>query len=91
MKNSGFDWSSTEEIENDIKGHETPSAPTNGPKEASDTMELLTTTEAARFLCVTKKALRGMAAKGRVSAYKLGRNYRFLRVDLLKLLVRAEK
>jgi excisionase family DNA binding protein len=48
-----------------------------------DSKEVLTTNEAAEFLSLTPYTLREYAKKGLVPARKVGKSWRFVKVDLL--------
>ena len=50
----------------------------------------LTSAEAAQFLKLSQKGLRGMASKGKIPYYKLGREYRYKRSELLNIMAHVE-
>jgi excisionase family DNA binding protein len=54
------------------------------------TDSLLTSQEAAQLLRMTPKGLRAMAQKGRIGHFKLGREYRFRKNELLNMMLRVE-
>lgn len=53
--------------------------------------EWLTTAEAAGVLKIPEGSLRNLTSNGRIPYYKLGRRNRYLKSDLLKLLLSTRK
>ena len=53
--------------------------------------DLLTTSEAAKFLKISKAALLNMCCNGTIPYYKLGRRNRFRRSELGSLLLKNKK
>lgn len=61
----------------------------NGNHKETNTMnteEVLTSTEAAKYLKTTKPTLFRLVREGRIKANRLGRDYRFLKEELDKFL-----
>ncbi len=54
-------------------------------------MEWLTTDEAAEFLKIPPGSLRNMTSNGKIPFYKLGRSNRYLRRDLVELLLKNKR
>jgi excisionase family DNA binding protein len=54
---------------------------------ASDDETFLTSAQAAKLLNLSQKGLRGMASKGKIPYYKLGREFRYKRSELIKMMV----
>ncbi len=48
--------------------------------------EVMTTTEAVKYLKTTKKTLLRLVQEGRIKGNRLGRDYRFLKSEIDKLL-----
>jgi excisionase family DNA binding protein len=83
------------EFWNDPNDKTTPVTPPPSTKaanviSATDDEALLTSAQAAKLLKLSEKGLRGMAQKGRISHFKLGREYRFRKDDLFKMMLRVE-
>lgn len=50
------------------------------------TDEVLTSKEATQYLKISRKTLYDLIAKGKIKSNKVGRDYRFLKIDLDKFI-----